>query len=76
MLYPETVELAARELAPHVIAFYLRELAAEFHSYYNATRILVDDERLKLARLALATAARQVLRNGLTLLGVSAPEKM
>ena len=76
MLYPETVEIAARELAPHVIAFYLRELAAEFHSYYNATRILVDDEGLKLARLALATAVRQVLRNGLTLLGVSAPEKM
>ena len=76
MLYPETVESAARELAPHLIAFYLRELAADFHSFYNATRILVDDDRLKLARLALATAVRHVLRNGLTLLGVSAPEKM
>jgi arginyl-tRNA synthetase len=75
-LYPETVEVAARDLAPHVIAFYLRELAAEFHSYYNATRILVDDEGLKLARLALATAVRHVLHNGLRLLGVSAPEKM
>jgi arginyl-tRNA synthetase len=76
MLYSETVEQAARDFAPHAIAFYLRELAADFHSYYNATRILVDDERLKLARLALVTAVRHVLRNGLSLLGVSAPEKM
>jgi arginyl-tRNA synthetase len=76
MAYPEVVENAARELAPHVIAFYLRELAAEFHSYYNATRILVPEEPVKLARLALATAVRQVLRNGLDLLGVSAPVKM
>ena len=76
MAYPETVENAARELAPHVIAFYLKELAGDFHSYYNATRILVADESVTLARLALATAVRQVLRNGLALLGVSAPEKM
>ena len=76
MLYPETVEQAARDFAPHAIAFYLRELAADFHSYYNATRILVEDEPLKLSRLALATAVRHVLRNGLALLGVSAPEKM
>lgn len=76
MAYPEAVENAARDLAPHTIAFYLKELAADFHSFYNATRILVDDEPLKLARLALATAARHVLRNGLALLGVSAPEKM
>jgi len=76
MQYPETVEQAARDFAPHAIAFYLRELAADFHSYYNATRILVDDEGLKLARLALATAVRHVLRNGLALLGVSTPEKM
>jgi arginyl-tRNA synthetase len=76
MSYPEAVENAARDFAPHVIAFYLRELAAEFHSYYNATRILVDDERIMRARLALATAVRQVLRNGLALLGVSAPERM
>jgi len=74
--YPEAVEIAAREMAPHVIAFYLRELAAEFHSYYNATRVLVDEEPLRLARLALVTAVRQVLHNGLLLLGVSAPEKM
>ena len=76
MAYPEAVENAARDLAPHVITFYLKDLAADFHSFYNATRILVDDERVKLARLALATAARHVLRNGLALLGVSAPEKM
>ena len=76
MAYPEAVETAARDFAPHVIAFYLKELAGDFHSYYNATRILVDDPELKLARLALATAVRQVLRNGLLLLGVSAPEKM
>ena len=59
-----------------MIAFYLKDLAADFHGYYNATRILVPEEELKLARLALATAVRQVLRNGLALLGVSAPEKM
>jgi len=58
------------------VAFYLRELAGEFHSYYNAERILVSDEKLKLARLALIAAIRQVLANGLALLGVSAPEKM
>ena len=74
--YPETLENAARELAPHGVAFYLRELAAEFHGYYNSTRVLVEDEAVRLARLALATAVRQVLRNGLALLGVSAPEKM
>ncbi len=76
MEYPETVESAARELAPHAITFYLKELAAEFHSYYNATRILVDDDAVKRARLALATAVRRVLQSGLALLGVSAPEKM
>ena len=74
--YPDTVEDAAREMAPHLIAFYLRELAADFHSYYNATRVLVDDEALRLARLALVSAVRQVIRNGLDLLGVSAPERM
>ena len=74
--YPEALENSARELAPHQIAFYLKDLAADFHSYYNATRILVAEEPVKLARLALATAVRHVLRNGLALLGVSAPEKM
>ena len=76
MEYPEAMESAARDLSPHVIAFYLRELAAAFHSYYNSTRILVEEEAVKLARLALAAAVRQVLRNGLAMLGVSAPEKM
>jgi arginyl-tRNA synthetase len=74
--YPEAVEAAARDYAPHLIAFYLKDLAGDFHSYYNATRILVAEENITLARLALATAVRQVLRNGLALLGVSAPERM
>lgn len=74
--YPEAIESAARDLAPHVVAFYLRELAALFHSYYNSIQILVDDEALQSPRLALVCAVRQVLRNGLALLGVSAPEKM
>ncbi len=74
--YPETVEIAARELAPHHIAYYLRDLAADFHSYYNAEQFLVDDESTRFARLALVSATRQVLQNGLELLGVSAPEKM
>jgi arginyl-tRNA synthetase len=74
--YPEMLAGAADELAPHQVAFYLRELAAEFHSYYNSERFLVDDERVKRARLALAAAARRVIANGLALLGVSAPEKM
>lgn len=76
MAYPETVEAAARDFAPHAITFYLKELAAEFHSYYNATRILVEDDTVKRARLALASAVREVLRSGLALLGVCAPEKM
>jgi arginyl-tRNA synthetase len=76
MDYPETIESAARDLAPHQLAFYLKELAAAFHSYYNSTRVLVDDESIRLARLALANAVRQVLANGLAILGVSAPEKM
>ena len=74
--YPDAVENAARDFAPHLVAFYLRELAAGFHSYYNATRLLVEEERVKRARLALAGAVRQVLRNGLGLLGVSAPDRM
>ena len=74
--YPETVELASRELAPHLIAYYLKDLAADFHSYYNAEQFLVEDESTRLARLALVLATRQTLKNGLALLGVSAPEKM
>jgi arginyl-tRNA synthetase len=74
--FPETAAEAARAFAPHAVAFYLRELAGEFHSYYNAERVLVDDAALRQARLALILAVRQVLQNGLALLGVSAPEKM
>jgi arginyl-tRNA synthetase len=74
--FPDLLATAARELAPHTVAFYLRELAGEFHSYYNAERILVEDEALRRARLALCAAVRQTLANGLSLLGVSAPEKM
>ncbi len=74
--YPEVVEQAAGARAPHTIAHYLRALAEQFHSYYNAHTFLVDDEALRDARLALVLATRQVLRNGLALLGVSAPESM
>ena len=74
--YPDMLASAAEEFAPHDVTFYLRELAASYHSYYDAERILVDDETVKLARLALVAATAQVLRNGLAMLGVSAPEKM
>src|SRR6267142_3722607 len=74
--YPELLENATAELAPHQLVFFLRELAGEFHSYYNAERILVPEAPPRLARLALCHATRQVLRNGLSLLGVSQPEKM
>jgi arginyl-tRNA synthetase len=75
-LYPQALRDAAGELAPHQIAFYLKDLAADFHAFYNAERVLVDDGALRDARLALLLASRQVLRNGLRLLGVSAPERM
>jgi len=74
--YPEMLQKALDELGPHQVAFYLRDLAGELHSYYNAERVLVDDEALKMARLALLAATRQVLRNGLALIGVSAPARM
>lgn len=74
--YPDTLEAAANERAPHLLAFYLKDLASEFHSYYNSTRFLVLEQSLKLARLALIAAIRQVLANGLKLLGVTAPSKM
>ena len=73
---PEVIESAARDFAPHMLAFYLRELAAIFHSYYNATPILTSDKAVREARLSLVASVRQVLRNGLALLGVSAPDKM
>lgn len=74
--YPQVIENAAEDLTPHLIAFYLKELAADLHGYYNASRFLVEEESIKLARLALIAAVAQVMRNGLALLGVSAPEKM
>jgi len=74
--YPEMLANAAAGLAPHDVAFFLRELAASYHSYYDAERILVDDEAVKRARLALVAATAQVLHNGLAVLGVSAPRKM
>ena len=74
--YPETVENAATELAPHVIANYLKELASDLHSYYNEYKFLIDDEAVKIARLSLISATQQVLKNGLDLLGVAAKERM
>jgi arginyl-tRNA synthetase len=74
--YPEVLTDAAADLAPHALAFYLRDLAGDFHTFYNADRVLVADPALKLARLALLSATRQVLENGLKILGVSAPVKM
>ncbi|MCO5120757.1 MAG: arginine--tRNA ligase [Burkholderiaceae bacterium] len=74
--WPEVVAAAAEDLAPHSIAYYLKDLASDLHSYYNAERVLVDDEAVRRARLALLLAVRQVLRNGLGMLGVSTPERM
>ena len=74
--YPEMLTRAAADLAPHDVAFYLRDLAAALHSWYAAERFLADDAALARARMALLTATRQVLRNALTVLGVSAPEAM
>ncbi|MBP7351471.1 MAG: arginine--tRNA ligase [Comamonas sp.] len=74
--YPEMLSAAAAGNAPHDVTFYLRDLASSYHSYYDAERILVDDEAVKLARLALVAATAQVLHNGLAVLGVSAPDRM
>jgi len=75
--YPDLLATAAAALSPHEVAFYLRDLAAAFHSYYAAERFIVDDDLgLARARLALLAATRQVLANGLGVLGVSAPQRM
>ena len=74
--YPEMLTAAAADIAPHNVAFYLRDLASAFHSWYGAERFLVDDAALAAARMALLSATRQVLRNGLAVLGVSAPQVM
>jgi arginyl-tRNA synthetase len=74
--YPEVVAAAASASEPHTVATYLRELAGDFHTCYNAHKVLVEDEALRNARVALTEAVRQVIANGLGLLGVSAPEEM
>jgi arginyl-tRNA synthetase len=74
--FPVELESAAREFAPHQLTFHLKDLAQEFHSYYNAERFLVDDAKLRDARLALIVAVGQVLRNGLAILGIRAPDEM
>ena len=74
--YPNTLRIAARDHAPHVLCYYLKDLAAAFHAFYNAERVLVEDAAERRARLALLAAARQVLGNGLRLLGISAPVRM
>jgi arginyl-tRNA synthetase len=75
--FPEVLAHAAEECSPHLLTYYLHDdVAARLHTYYNAERFLVEDEALKLARLALVAATRQVLANGLAVLGVSAPERM
>jgi arginyl-tRNA synthetase len=74
--FRDVIEGASRELAPHLIAFYLKDLAGEFHGWYNAERMLVEDAVLRDARVALAAAVRQTIRNGLAILGVSCPESM
>jgi arginyl-tRNA synthetase len=74
--YPAALEMAARDLAPHIIAYAIKDIASAFHAYYNAEQFLVEDEALRHARMALIAATRYALRHGLTLLGVSHPDKM
>jgi len=74
--YPEVLAAAATQLEPHMLTHYLRDLASEFHTYYNANKVLVDDDSLRNARITISLAVQQVLKNGLNLLGVSAPSEM
>ena len=74
--YPEVIDSAAADLEPHQLAYYLRELANDLHTYYNAHTWLDDDVELRTARLSLVAATRQVIANGLAILGVSAPDEM
>jgi arginyl-tRNA synthetase len=74
--FAELVEKAALNHEPHQVAHYLRELANDFHTYYNAHQFIVEDDAMRNARLCLIKATKQVLQNGLSLLGVSAPEEM
>jgi arginyl-tRNA synthetase len=74
--FPEIIEMSARAYEPHQIAHYLRDVANNFHSYYNAEQVLVEDDALRNARLCLIKAVQNIIANSLTLLGVSAPQKM
>jgi len=74
--YPELIELSANNRAPHTLVQFLRDLSAEFHSFYNAEKVIVDDDKLRNARLYLLKAVQQVLRNGFAVIGISAPEQM
>ena len=74
--FPEKVAIAANQLAPHTVVNYLRELASAFHSFYNSHQVLVEDAELRNARLKLIKATQIVLKNGLSLIDVSAPKKM
>ena len=74
--YPEIVDLAGNNLAPQHLVHYLRDLANDFHTYYNAHQFIVGDEGTRDARLALCVATRHVIANGLSIIGVSAPESM
>ena len=76
MKFPDIIKQAAQQYEPHTIANYLRELAGEFHSYYNSYKVLVEDKELREARIMLSMGVRQVIANGLNILGVSAPEEM
>ena len=74
--FPAAFETAVTELAPHVITFYMKDLSSDFHSYYNETKINVEDETLKKVRLLLVLATSMVLHKSLSLLGISSPQKM
>lgn len=74
--YPEVIENAAQAYEPHQLVYYLKELANDFHSYYNTSQFLIDDDAIRNARLTLISATKQVIKNGLSLLGVSSPEEM
>src|SRR5690606_10369203 len=74
--YPETLAAAAQYLEPHQLTNYLRDLASDFHAYYNSHKVLAEDQQLRDARIALSLAVKQVIYNGLALLGVSAPQAM
>ena len=74
--YPDAIENAAINFEPHILAYYLKELANDFHTYYNASKFLVDDNLIRNARLSLILSTKQVIKDGLSLLGVSSPEEM